>query len=137
MADIVSLAKRSLMMAAVRQKHTKPEMAVRSALHHLGFRFTVNAPRNNSLPGRPDIVLPRHRVVVFVHGCFWHRHRHCKRATTPTARAAFWRKKFEENVRRDKSNTLALKREGWQVLTIWECETDSRLLLGILAAFLK
>jgi DNA mismatch endonuclease (patch repair protein) len=137
MADIVSPEKRSAMMAAVRQKHTRPEIAVRSALHRLGYRFTVSAPRNKLLPGRPDIILPRHRALIFVHGCFWHRHRNCRRTTTPAVRLRFWQKKFEENVRRDSASALALKRAGWRVMIVWECETRSASLFAKLAEFVS
>jgi DNA mismatch endonuclease (patch repair protein) len=135
MADIVSVAKRSLMMASVRQRHTTPEVRVRSALHKQGYRFTVNSKLNRSLPGKPDIILPRHRTIILVHGCFWHRHRNCAKATTPTSRAGFWRKKFDANLQRDIFTIRALRRMGWRVLVVWECETDKDLLLSRIQTF--
>src|SRR6266481_1980061 len=118
-------------MGRIRAKNTKPEMAVRSILHRLGYRFRLHQIR---LPGKPDIVLPRHKTVVFVHGCFWHRHRGCKFAYSPKSRIEFWNKKFAGNVSRDDRVQRELKHAGWSVLTIWECEThrvedlDRRLL---------
>jgi len=109
-------------MSQVRGKHTRPERLVRSLLHRLGYRFTVNGPRNRSLPGKPDIVLPGRKTVVFVHGCFWHRHPACKHATTPKSNVAYWERKFERNVQRDRENQASLSQVGWQVIVIWECE---------------
>ncbi|HEX9782120.1 MAG TPA: DNA mismatch endonuclease Vsr [Opitutaceae bacterium] len=99
-------------------------------MHRLGFRFTVNGPSNRNLVGRPDIVLPRHKCVVFVHGCFWHRHLGCPRATTPTTRNAFWLAKFEANIARDRRQQHALRASGWMVLIVWECETRDPELLA-------
>lgn len=121
---------RSVLMSRVRQKNTAPELIARSVLHRLGFRFTVNGPKNRTLPGRPDIVLPARRTVVFVHGCFWHRHAGCAKATTPATNRAYWLPKFADNVRRDKRQRARLIRLGWQVVTIWECETKNKTLLG-------
>lgn len=121
--DPLTRVQRSRLMGRVRQKHTEPERFVRTLLHGLGLRFTVNGPCNRTLPGRPDIVLPRWRAVVFVHGCFWHRHRGCRRTTTPAARRAFWLAKFRINVARDRRVQRALRAQGWRVLTVWECET--------------
>lgn len=122
-------------MSRVRQRSTAPELAVRSALHRLGYRFTVNGPLNQRLPGRPDIVLPRHRLAVFVHGCFWHRHARCPKTTTPTTRVEFWEGKFSANVTRDAKAIRDLKALGWRTLLIWECETKAGLeaLIGRLA----
>lgn len=106
-------------MARVGQKNTKPEMTVRRALHRLGFRFRLH---RRDLPGRPDIVLPKYRTAIFVHGCFWHRHPGCRRTTTPKTREAFWRDKFDANILRDRKATEALERAGWKVLVLWECE---------------
>lgn len=122
MADPLSVEARSRLMGRVRQKGTAPELEVRSALHRLGFRFTVNGPLNRRLPGRPDIVLPRHRFAVLVHGCFWHRHAGCAKTTTPKARTEFWQAKFSANIARDERVISALKALGWQVLVIWECD---------------
>lgn len=106
-------------MARIGQKNTKPELLVRGALHRLGFRFRLH---KRDLPGRPDIVLPKYRTVIFVHGCFWHRHPGCRRTTTPATRKAFWLNKFEANIARDRKATETLERAGWNVLVLWECE---------------
>jgi DNA mismatch endonuclease (patch repair protein) len=107
------------MMAGIKGSNTQPELLIRRYLHAAGLRFRLNDSR---LPGRPDIVLPRHRVVVFVHGCFWHRHLGCRYATTPATRADFWASKFSSNVQRDKRVAAELAALGWNVLTLWECE---------------
>lgn len=112
-------AARSRNMAAIRARDTSPELKVRSLLHHLGYRFRLH---RRDLPGSPDIVLPKHRTVVFVHGCFWHRHRGCRYTTTPKTRADFWARKFERNVERDHGQQKQLKEMGWSVMVIWECE---------------
>ena len=109
-------------MSRIRGKDTKPELAVRSALHRMGYRFRLH---RKDLPGRPDIVLPKYRAVVFVNGCFWHRHKGCRFAYTPKTRKEFWKKKFLENINRDKRSRTALEKEGWTVFTVWECETRS------------
>jgi DNA mismatch endonuclease (patch repair protein) len=107
-------------MAQVKGKNTKPELVVRRTLHALGYRFRLH---RGDLPGRPDIVLPKYKTAIFVHGCFWHRHPNCARSSTPKTRVDFWQDKFDTNVARDTRNTQALKDAGWRVLTIWECET--------------
>jgi len=109
-------------MSRVRSKNTKPELIVRSLLHRMGFRFRVN---RSDLPGKPDIVLSKYKTVVFVHGCFWHRHKGCKRATAPSTRREFWEKKFTANVERDKRNCHELQAQGWKVVVLWECEVSS------------
>ena len=106
-------------MRSIRAKDTKPEKAVRSIVHRLGFRFRLH---RKDLPGRPDLVLPRLRTVVLVHGCFWHRHRGCPFAYVPKSRGDFWTCKFEINVRRDERVKKDLETLGWRVVTIWECE---------------
>jgi DNA mismatch endonuclease (patch repair protein) len=118
--DRVSAHTRSRIMASVPARNTSPELVVRSYLHRHGLRFRVNDRR---LPGVPDIVLPRFRTVVWVHGCFWHRHSHCRKATMPKSNVAFWRAKFRSNVTRDKRSRAQLTRIGWRVLVIWQCET--------------
>lgn len=118
MADIVDPSTRSRMMSGIRGRDTQPELSLRRALHALGFRYKINDRR---LPGKPDIVLPRYRAAIFVHGCFWHRHSGCRYATTPTTRAEFWRSKFEANVQRDARNLQALLDADWRVAIIWEC----------------
>lgn len=122
MADKISKAKRSWLMSRVASKHTKPERLVRSLLHRLGYRFTVNGPKNKNLPGRPDIVFPSRKIALFVHGCFWHRHPGCKTASTPKSNTAYWSAKFKRNVERDRQSETALEQQGWQVITVWECE---------------
>lgn len=120
MVDRLTAERRSALMKSVRQKNTTPEMAVRRALHALGYRFRLH---RKDLPGTPDIVLPRHRTVVFVHGCFWHRHPGCRLTTTPSNNSEYWRLKFEGNVARDSRKDAALRDLGWRVVTVWECET--------------
>lgn len=119
MADIVDPETRSRMMSGIRGKDTKPELALRRALHARGFRYRLH---DKWLPGKPDLVLPRFRVVIFVHGCFWHRHEGCKYATTPATRPEFWQAKFRENAERDQRNIDALLALGWRVAVVWECE---------------
>lgn len=118
--DNLTRQQRSFNMSRVRGLHTQPELVVRRALHRLGLRFRLHV---TTLVGKPDIVLSRFSTVVFVHGCFWHRHRGCKRAFRPSTNKAFWNKKFERNVQRDKAASMALKRAGWKVFIVWECET--------------
>jgi DNA mismatch endonuclease (patch repair protein) len=133
--DVFNEEKRSWIMSRVKNRDTKPEIIVRSLVHRLGYRFRKN---NLNLPGRPDIVLTRHRKVIFVHGCFWHGHRKCKRAFRPTTNKTFWDKKLDKNIVRDKLKNKALKSLGWKTLTIWECQTkDKNKLLSKLENFLK
>lgn len=120
--DIVSEEQRSYNMSRIRSKDTKPELMVRSMLHRMGYRFTVNGPKNRQLPGKPDIVLPRYKTVIFVHGCFWHAHANCKYFRLPKTRTEWWKAKIDENVGRDKERIKQLKKMGWRVLVIWECE---------------
>lgn len=117
--DKVSGEKRSWIMAQVKGRNTKPELMVRSLLHRLGYRFRLH---RSSLPGNPDIVLPRYKAVVFVHGCFWHRHMGCKRASIPTSNVLYWSNKFDRTVKRDEENKGTLESLGWNVITVWECE---------------
>lgn len=119
MVDHVDPAKRSLIMAAVHSKDTKPEMVVRKIVHGLGYRYRLHSEK---LPGRPDLVFPGKRKVVFVHGCFWHRHPECRYASTPKTRTDFWEAKFRANVARDERIKLELERMGWAVKTVWQCE---------------
>ena len=118
--DRISRERRSWNMSRIRGKDTAPERLVRSMLHRMGYRFRLHV---SSLPGKPDIVLPKHKTVIFVHGCFWHRHRGCKYAYTPKSRSGFWHKKFSDNVRRDREKQAQLRELGWRVHTVWECET--------------
>ena len=106
-------------MSRIRSSNTKPEMAVRSLLHCAGYRFRLH---RKDLPGKPDIVLPKYITVVFVHGCFWHRHEKCKYAYTPKSRIEFWEEKFKNNIERDKKNRKELESLGWKVIIVWECE---------------
>ena len=121
MADVFTPQKRSELMARIRGRDTGPELALRSMLHRLGYRFTVNGPNNRTLPGRPDIVLPKHRTVIFVHGCFWHGHEHCPAFRIPRSRRAWWKRKIDGNRARDLRNENALRDTGWHVVTVWEC----------------
>jgi len=121
--DVFSPEQRSEIMAKVRSQDTKPEVLVRSLIHRMGFRFRLH---NKHLPGNPDIVLPRHKKIVFVHGCFWHQHEGCPHAARPASNIAYWNKKLDGNVRRDKANLEKLAALGWRVLVIWECETRNR-----------
>ena len=122
MADTLSPRERSERMSRIRGKDTAPELALRKALHALGLRYRLHA----KLPGKPDIVLPRHSAVVFVHGCFWHRHRGCRIATTPKSNTAFWREKFDRNVARDKRVRRQLRAAGWRVFVAWECQLSGK-----------
>jgi DNA mismatch endonuclease, patch repair protein len=119
MIDVVDKATRSRMMAGIRGRNTGPELKLRRLLHAAGFRYRLHA---KDLPGRPDIVLPRYRAAIFVHGCFWHRHPECRYATTPGSNTEFWTTKFAANVARDFVNERALIEAGWRVTIVWECE---------------
>ena len=114
-------------MSRIKGRDTAPEKRVRSLLHRLGFRFSL---RRKDLPGRPDIVLPGRSVAVFVHGCFWHRHKGCSNSVLPKTRAEFWVAKLNGNVQRDERNEAALRELGWKVLTIWECEVEDETRLS-------
>ena len=121
-ADVVTPAVRSRMMAGIRGKDTKPELAIRSALHRRGFRFRLY---RKDLPGRPDMVFARHRAVIFVHGCFWHGHK-CHLFRWPGTRESFWREKIGANIERDRRQQVALLEGGWRIATIWECALKGR-----------
>jgi DNA mismatch endonuclease, patch repair protein len=118
LADIVDPATRSRMMGGIRSKNTKPELALRRAMHARGFRFRLH-PRN--VPGKPDLALARYRAAIFVHGCFWHRHKGCQLAATPASNPEFWSAKFRRNVERDAEVRQALLAAGWRVAVVWEC----------------
>ena len=120
MVDVVSKEKRSQMMAGIRGKNTKPEIIVRKMLFANGYRFRINKKIGNA---RPDIVLPKWKLCIFVHGCFWHRHEGCKYSAIPKSNQKFWHAKFKQNRLRDSRNHAELKEAGWHVLVIWECET--------------
>lgn len=122
MADFLTPEERSERMSRIRSAHTRPEVALRKILHSLGLRYRLNGA---SLPGKPDLVFPRYKAVVFVHGCFWHRHPNCSIATTPKSNTAFWVDKFAKNVARDERVTSLLRSLGWRVFVAWECEVNS------------
>ncbi len=115
-------AARSALMARVHSRDTRPEKIVRKAVHGLGFRYRLH---RKDLPGTPDLTFPRLRRVIFVHGCFWHRHQNCPKATTPRTRYDFWQGKFDANTKRDRRAIRALKAHGWKPLVVWECETSA------------
>lgn len=119
MTDTLTRERRSWNMSRIQGKDTRPELALRSLLHRNGFRFRLH---DRGLPGRPDIVLPKYRAVIFVNGCFWHRHPGCRFAYQPSSRIEFWERKFADTVERDARNVEALSRLGWKVITVWECE---------------
>jgi DNA mismatch endonuclease (patch repair protein) len=122
MTDFLSPKERSERMARIKGKNTRPEIALRKVLHGLGLRYRLNG---GGLSGKPDLIFPRYKTVVFVHGCFWHRHLNCSIATTPKSNTAFWLEKFEKNVARDNRVTSSLQTLGWKVFIVWECEVDS------------
>jgi len=126
MSDKLSKDQRSRLMAMVKNKNTKPEILVRKALFGVGFRYRLQV---KSLPGTPDIVLPKYRTVIFVNGCFWHAHLGCKRAKLPECNHAFWEEKIHCNVERDKKTNQELEKNGWKVITVWECETKDMIAL--------
>ena len=134
MVDTVSVAKRSEIMSRVRNKDTRPELFVRRLIHKAGFRYRLHVSK---LPGRPDLVFPGRKKVVFVHGCFWHSHSGCQNARVPKSRADFWMSKLESNKERDERNMHALMDEGWDVLVIWECELRDPELLNRIKDFLE
>lgn len=119
--DRVNPEKRSEIMSHIRGKNTKPELLIRSLLHRAGFRFRLH---RKDLPGKPDIVLPKYKTVVFVHGCFWHRHPGCTKAYVPKSNLTFWNEKFEKNLKRDIEVQFRLAEMGWHILVIWECQIN-------------
>lgn len=134
MADRLSEAQRSAVMSRVRNRDTAPEMAVRSLLHRMGYRFRLH---RRDLPGTPDIVLPRHRKAIFVNGCFWHGH-DCPRGRRPSSRTRFWNEKLDRNMARDRESHDGLVNLGWQVMVVWECELkDLTVLEGRLHDFME
>jgi len=134
MTDNLSPEDRSWNMSRIKNKNTRPEKTVRSALHKMGYRFRLH---RKDLPGKPDIVLAKHKTVIFVHGCFWHQHKGCKYAYLPKTRVRFWKEKFKENYARDIRARKELKRMNWKSKVVWECQTKkppelNRKLAGIL-----
>lgn len=133
--DKLSTEERSQLMAKVKSKDTKPELMVRKLIFSLGYRYRLHSRK---LPGNPDLVFAGKRKIIFIHGCFWHRHEGCKHATTPQSRKEYWDKKFARTIERDKATLEELKQLGWNCLVIWECELkDRETLTKILVDFLK
>jgi DNA mismatch endonuclease (patch repair protein) len=122
MSDLFTSKKRSEIMSLVKGRNTTPERVVRSLLHRNGFRFSLH---RSDLPGKPDIVMAKHQTIVFVNGCFWHDHKGCKRASKPQSNRSFWMEKIESTRMRDQRNSRLLRKSGWRVLTVWECEIRS------------
>ena len=120
--DRLSPERRSWLMSKVASKNTTAEIRVRRAAHALGLRFRLH---RRELPGTPDLIFPRYQIALFVHGCFWHRHTGCRKATTPKTHVKFWHEKFDRNIKRDHANMLRLKQLGWHPKIIWECETQN------------
>lgn len=134
MTDVYPIEKRSWIMSRVKRRDTQPEVLARSLVHRMGFRFRIH---RRELPGNPDIVLPRHKKLIFIHGCFWHGHTGCSRSKRPTTNKNFWNNKLNSNIKRDRKNYKELQRIGWKVLVVWGCETkSSELLLRKLERFL-
>jgi DNA mismatch endonuclease, patch repair protein len=134
MADVFSPEKRSAIMSRVTGRNTKPEIVVRKIVHSLGFRFRLH---RKDLPGKPDLVLPRHRKIIFVNGCFWHGHSKCRRSKLPSSNIEFWRAKIARNKSRDLEVTRSLREIGWEILVVWQCEIVQRdHLLSKLHSFL-
>lgn len=132
--DKISPSRRSANMRAIRSSNTKPEMVVRSLVHRLGYRFRLH---RRDLPGKPDLVFPGRKAVIFVHGCFWHMH-DCAAVRVPKSNTGYWSPKLERNCQRDAQNVDALKAQGWRVLTVWDCETsDVRWLEKTIREFLS
>ena len=121
--DSFNSAHRSWNMSRIKSRDTSPELKVRSILHRMGYRFRLH---RKDLPGKPDIVLPKYRAVIFVHGCFWHRHFDCKYAYTPKSNIEFWEKKFSKNIERDLRNKRLLQEQGWSVIVVWECQVNKQ-----------
>jgi DNA mismatch endonuclease (patch repair protein) len=126
MADVFTRKKRSDIMSRIKGENTKPEILVRKLVHSLGCRFRLHCA---TLPGKPDIVFSKHKKIIFVHGCFWHGHAGCKRATLPSTNKAFWQKKIAGNKVRDKTAGQRLRRKGWDVLIVWQCQITNRIKL--------
>jgi DNA mismatch endonuclease (patch repair protein) len=132
--NVLSVEARRQMMAGFTSKNTKPEMLVRRVLHRLGYRFRLH---RRDLPGKPDIVLPRHGLAILVHGCFWHQHTGCRDARMPRTRQDYWTAKFKRNVERDEQTVMALTALGWRVVVIWECEARNPQLESELRAIMN
>lgn len=122
----LSADQRSFIMSRIRSKDTSPELRVRSAIHRLGYRYRLHV---SSLPGRPDIAMPRYRTAIFVNGCFWHQHQGCRHATVPRTNTDYWQQKFQRTIDRDNRSHATLLQSGWKALVIWECQTKDGLAL--------
>lgn len=134
MADVHDKATRSYNMSRIKGKDTKPEMLVRRYLHAHGYRYRLHV---KDMPGKPDIVLPRYKTVIFIHGCFWHGHEGCKYASLPKTRAAWWKEKIKKNIGNDKKAVTALQQAGWKIIILWGCELKPALLEQTLLAVKK
>ena len=135
MTDNISKERRSANMRAVRSQDTKPEIRVRQIVHRLGYRFRLH---RRDLPGKPDLAFPSRKMAIFVHGCFWHQHKGCRRGNMPQTNTGFWRSKLERNAARDSKQLAALKTSGWRALVIWECEIkDEKRVVARLRRFLE
>lgn len=134
MADIFSKKKRSEVMGLVKGKNTKPELLVRKFLHANGYRFRLHV---KDLPGKPDIVLPKYKTVIMVHGCFWHQHQNCSKSSFPKTNATWWKEKLLKNITVDEKAERALIKQGWKVLTVWQCELNSKTIDQTLQSLLK
>lgn len=134
MADIITREARSRNMGRIRSRNTTPELLVRSFLHKVGFRYRLH---DSKLPGKPDVVLPQYKTVIEVRGCFWHRHAGCQFAYFPKSNRRFWKVKFLDNVKRDARNTKALRKTGWKVIIVWECQIRNVQKLGLLEKRLR
>lgn len=134
MADVHSKEVRSYNMSRIKGKDTKPEMLVRKFLHANGFRYRLHV---KDLPGKPDIVLPKYRTVIFVHGCFWHGHANCKYYVVPKTRTDWWLNKINSNISNDEKALAALKKQGWKIITLWECQLKSANIISTLNALQK
>lgn len=136
MADIWSKQKRSEVMSKIRSRNTKPEILLRKALFALGYRYTIH---NKTLPGKPDIVLPKYKTVIFIHGCFWHYHADCREGRIPNTNSIFWKEKLLKNIARDHKNQESLKQLGWNVFICWECEIEKNkpIVVGKIICILK
>jgi DNA mismatch endonuclease (patch repair protein) len=125
MADVHSKETRSYNMSRIRSKDTKPELLVRKFLHKNGFRYRLHV---KDMPGKPDIVLPKYKTVIFIHGCFWHGHEGCKKAALPQTRRDWWEAKINYNIKNDNNSEALLKAQGWKIITIWQCDMKNSLL---------
>jgi DNA mismatch endonuclease (patch repair protein) len=128
MSDIFSKSKRSEIMSKISGKETKPEIIVRKYLFAKGFRYRKNLKK---LPGKPDIVLPKYKTIILIHGCFWHGHEGCKKSVLPTTNTEFWKEKIGKNIERDRFNILELEKQGWKVIVVWQCELKNSTVKNI------